>query len=201
MRYLIFFIVLITFTLTVSAQEETLVTSDLESGGFGGPVLRYTSIYDQNTLLLGGRGGWIINHSIVIGAGGYGTVTEVDAPWGVLQIYDPMDLHFSYGGLELEYIFNPLAMGHFSVYLLVGGGSAFFARDLGHYNEDHDRIGDDDFIFVLEPAINGELNITEWFHVNAGLSYRFATDVELEQLKNSDFSGITGLLTLKFGSF
>lgn len=201
MRYLIFFITLIIFSLTASAQEETLVKGDTESGGFGAPVLKYTSIYDQNTLMLGGRGGWIINHSFVIGGGGYGTVTEVDAPEGVIPMYDKLDLHFAYGGFELEYIFNPLALGHFSVYLLTGGGTITFAEDFGHYNEDNHMVGGDDFVFVLEPAVNGELNITEWFHINAGVSYRFVTGVEKEMLEDSDFSGVAGNLTFKFGSF
>lgn len=201
MRYLIFFIILITFITNASAQEETLLTGDMESGGFGAPVLKYTSINGQNTLMIGGRGGWIINHSFVIGAGGYGTATEVDAPAGVYPMEDPLDLHFGYGGFELEYIFNPLALGHFSIYLLIGGGSSNFARDLGHYNEDNHMIGEDDFVFVVEPAVNGELNITDWFHLSAGVSYRFVTGVEQERLENSDFSGITGNLTFKFGSF
>jgi len=201
MRYLLIIILNFVLALNVSAQEETLVTSDIESGGFGGLVLKYTSIYNQGTLLVGGRGGWIINHSFVIGAGGYGTVTEIDAPSGIFPMQDPLDLYFGYGGIELEYIFNPLALGHFSVYLLIGGGSTFFASGLGHYDEDHNRIGGEDLIFVLEPAVNGELNITNWFHISAGVSYRIITDVEQPQLENSDFSGVSGNLTFKFGSF
>ena len=201
MRYLLFIILNFALSVSLMAQEETLVTSDFESGGFGGPVLKYTTIYGQNTLLAGGRGGWIINHSIVIGGGGYGTLTEIDAPSGVFPMEDPLDIHFDYGGLELEYIFNPLAIGHFSVYMLIGGGTIFLAKDLGHYNEDNHKIGEDDFVFVLEPTVNGELNITDWFHVGAGMSYRFINGVEQERLENSDFSGITGNLTFKFGSF
>ena len=201
MRYLLFIIVNFLFVLNVSAQEETLFTGDMESGGFGAPVVKYTSIYGQNTLIVGGRGGWIINHSFVIGGGGYGVVTEVDAPEGIFPMEEPLDLHFGYGGFELEYIFNPKALGHFSAYILIGGGSTNFAMDLGHYNENNQMIGNDDFVFVLEPEVNGELNITDWFHLNGGVSYRFVSGVDQAKLDDSDFSGVSGVLTFKFGSF
>ena len=201
MRYLIFFIVLITFISESAAQEETLVKSDTESGGFGAPVLKYTSIYGQNALMIGGRGGWIINHSFVIGGGGYGTVTEVDAPEGIFPELGPLDLKLEYGGFELEYILNPKSLAHFSFYILIGGGSIKFSKDAGSHDEGDHTVGPDDFVFVMEPAINGEMNITDWFHINAGVSYRIITDVEQEQLENSDFSGVTGNLTFKFGSF
>jgi hypothetical protein len=201
MRYLIFFIVLITFMSESAAQEETLVKSDTESGGFGAPVLKYTSIYGQNTLMIGGRGGWIINHSFVIGGGGYGTVTEVDAPEGILPELGSLDLKFEYGGLELEYILNPKSLAHIGFYILIGGGSIKFSNDTGSYHEGDHTVGPDDFVFVMEPSINGELNITDWFHITAGVSYRFVTGVEQTSLVDSDFSGVSGVLTFKFGSF
>jgi hypothetical protein len=67
------------FTFSAFAQETTLINGEIESGGFGGPVLKVTSINGENAVMIGGRGGWIINHSLVLGGGGYGLVTEVKA--------------------------------------------------------------------------------------------------------------------------
>jgi hypothetical protein len=63
------FLLVIVFTLPVLAQEATLINGEIESGGFGGPVLKVTSINGENAVLVGGRGGWIINHSFVLAAG------------------------------------------------------------------------------------------------------------------------------------
>ncbi len=57
------------------------------------------------------------------------------------------------------------------------------------------------FVFVLEPAVNAELNVTTWFRLNAGVSYRFVTGVTQVGLDNGDFSGPTATLTFKFGTF
>jgi hypothetical protein len=36
--------------------------------------------------MVGGRGGWILDHSLVLGGGGYAGGTEVDAPEGVMPL-------------------------------------------------------------------------------------------------------------------
>ena len=53
-----------------SAQDEQLVSGKIESGGFGAPVWKITQINGETAMLTGGRGGWIINHTFVIGGGG-----------------------------------------------------------------------------------------------------------------------------------
>lgn len=107
MRYLVFVIMLISFATKMAAQDETLFKGDIETGGFGGPVVKYTSIYNQKALMVGGRGGWIINHSFVIGGGGYGVVTEVDAPSGVLPLEGALDIKFGYADLNSNILLIP----------------------------------------------------------------------------------------------
>jgi hypothetical protein len=201
MRHLMFVGMLIMFVTNGVAQEETLLKGDIKSGGFGGPVIKFTSIHNQSAVMVGGRGGWIINHSLVIGGGGYGVVNEIDAPEGVLPNQGPLDIEFGYAGLELEYIFHPQSLLHFSIYTLFGGGDNHFVRDVGPVSESNQTTGESDFVFVLEPAVNAELNVTKWFRLNAGISYRLVTHVEQEELDESDFSGMAGILTFKFGKF
>ena len=203
MRDLAVIVMLFTLAVNVAAQEEqTIFKGEVESGGlFGGPVVKFTSINDQSAVMVGGRGGWVINHSFVIGGGGYGVVTEVDAPAGVMPEEGPLDIELGYGGFELEYIIRPNSLAHFSVYTFIGCGSARYVKDVGPVTESNEQVGESDLVFVLEPALNGELNVTKWFRLNAGVSYRLVNGIDLEGLKDSDFSGMAATLTLKFGTF
>ena len=58
-------------------QQETLLSGNIESGGFGGFVVRFSEIGGAFAVLAGGRGGWIINHTFVLGGGGYGLANDV----------------------------------------------------------------------------------------------------------------------------
>jgi hypothetical protein len=63
----------------LNAQEQTLVgNGEISNGGFGGPVIKYTQIKNEPAILVGGRGGWIINHTFVIGGGGYGLANQIE---------------------------------------------------------------------------------------------------------------------------
>lgn len=201
MRYLVCIIILFVLAAGAAAQEETLFKGDVARGGFGGPVLKYTRIYDQGAFMIGGRGGWILNHSLVLGGGGYGVFTEVDAPEETLPEEGPLDIEFGYGGFEAEYILHPNSLTHFSLYLLIGGGATNFVKDVGSVLDSNEQIGESDFVLVLEPAVNGELNVTKWFRLNGGVSYRLVNGVDQPGLENSDFSGVTATLNFKFGHF
>jgi len=195
-------IMLLALTADLSAQEETLFKTETgETGGFGGPVVKYTTIYDQGALMLGGRGGWILNHALVLGGGGYGVVNEINAATGMLPGEGPLDIKFGYGGFEVEYIFNSMSLTHFSIYSLFGVGDLHYAKDEGPLSESDQTTGESDFVYVIEPAINAELNVIKWLRVDAGISYRLVMGVNQTGLGSSDISGVSALLTFKFGKF
>ncbi|HEX9975350.1 MAG TPA: hypothetical protein VGD14_25075 [bacterium] len=202
MRQLVFVIMVLALAINVAAQEEeTLFKGNFEKGGFGGPVVKFISIKGQSAAMIGGRGGWIINHSLALGGGGYGVASEVDAPAGVLPLEGPLDIEFGYVGFELEYIIHPKSLAHFSIYTLIGGGATNYVNDVGPVTESNEQVGETDFLFVWEPAVNAELNVTTWFRLNAGVSYRLVTGVKQEGLENRDFRGMAATLTFKFGKF
>ena len=179
-------------------QEQTLVGSgEISHGGFGGPVFKYTQIKGEPAVLIGGRGGWIINHTFVIGGGGYGLVNQIEADY-MINNKHPF-INFGYGGLELEYIIQSDQIVHFSVYTLIGAGAVTYKEDI--WNDWDDWSSASDEFFVFEPAINVEINITSFFRINAGVTYRFISGVYYSDLQNSDLAGFSGALTLKFGSF
>lgn len=203
MRRLSFLVVLVllVFAAGALAEEETLFKGNVERGGFGGPVVKYTSIHGQGAVIVGGRGGWVVNHWLVLGGGGYGVATEVNAPDESLPEEAPLDIEFGYGGFEMEYILHPNSLVHFTLCTLIGGGANNFVKDVGAVGESNQHVGESDVVFVLEPAAGVELNVTTWFRLNAGASYRLVTGVNQVGLGEDDFCGATATATFKFGRF
>jgi hypothetical protein len=81
------------------------------------------------------------------------------------------------------------------------GGSANYVKDVGPVSQSHDQVSDSDTVFVVEPAIKAELNVTPWMRVTTGVSYRMVRGVNQVMLRNKDLSGIAGSLGFKFGKF
>lgn len=179
-----------------TAQEQTLLKDGIQSGGFGGIAVKFTEVNNQFGVLVGIRGGWIINHTFVVGAGGYGLANEVESDF----ILDDVryELEFGYGGLELTYINNSNRLIHFTLGALIGGGAADY-RDPA---DDSENLFDDgDAVFVLEPEVNLVLNIHRNIRMGAGGGYRFVTGVDAPGLENGELAGPSGHIQLKFGSF
>lgn len=189
---LVFPTVLLLLSTPASATERTLIIGQVEHGGFGGPVVKFTQINQKFGVLVGGRGGWIINHTFVIGGGGYGLVNQVNA-----DVPDTT-ISFGYGGGELEYIVRSDDVLHFTLQTLIGAGAVdLMEKDFVSSQSDHRA----DAVFVGELNANLELNVTPWFRLNFGAGYRLVSGVNTPGLSNSDLGGPTGALTLKFGKF
>src|SRR4051794_928589 len=56
----------------VAEQPRTLLSRPFQSGGYGAPVVSYTRFAGTDSVLIGARGGWVLNHQLVIGGGGFG---------------------------------------------------------------------------------------------------------------------------------
>jgi hypothetical protein len=167
-----------------SGEQQTLISGEIESGGGGGPIIKISGVSDIFCVLVGGRGGWIINHTFMVGGGGYGLVSDV--------FISGNKLNMEYGGLYAEYIFNSDALIHFTVGSLIGIGTA-------HYDPEG---SDSRSFFVLEPEANVELNVVTFFRICAGVSYRFAIGASGPAgLNDAALSGLSANLFLKFGHF
>ena len=197
MKKLMLILIFALISIGIQAQEKTLVGDGHTShGGFGAPVVKFTSINGDFAILVGGRGGWIINHTFVIGGGGYGLVSDIDPDFTTL-IGRPGKLNFGYGGFEMEYINNSHEVVHFTLYSLLGAGSVSLRDKDFDFTVDFES----DEFFVGELAGNIEVNITSFFRLNAGLGYRFVSGVDYADLEDSVLGGVYGQLTFKFGSF
>jgi hypothetical protein len=170
----------------VQAQQQTLVDGPIRSGGFGAPVLKFTEINEQFGFFVGGRGGWIINESLVLGGGGYGLTNQAHLAFDALEM--------GYGGLDLEYVNRPNELVHVSLAVLLGGGGAT-------YFPSNSLAGFYSGFFVVEPAANIMLNVTPIFRIGVGASYRAVESLSLPELTNRDLSGFSGNIQFKFGMF
>lgn len=185
---------LLVFSGVLTARQETLISGDFKSGGFGGPVCKIGSVYQEAAFMMGGRGGWIINHQFVLGGGAYGLVTDIAS-----KEHPDMKMNMGYGGIEIEYIKQPNKLVHFSIMALLGGGGAGFSeRHTTDWNDDYEY----DTFFIAEPSVHIMLNITEFFRAGLGGSYRFVTSMDTgTELSNNDLGGPTLVMTIKFGNF
>jgi hypothetical protein len=112
-----------------------------------------------------------------------------------------LKLEFGCGGFMLEYTPYSEKLLHLSLHGMIGAGGVRYAvKDYKTDNDDDVNYNEDAF-FVLEPGVDAILNVTEAFRVGAGLAYRYVNDVEYEDLTNSDLSGVSGQVVLRFGVF
>lgn len=137
--------------------QETLMEGDLRHGGFGGPVVKLTQVDDRFGVLVGGRGGWIINGSFVLGAGGYGLANGGNFEHLTNVLADRGRLAMGYGGLELAYVHRPDELVHLSMGVLIGAGGLVWTPEGLSGNQN------DDAFFITEPELDVVVNVTSFF--------------------------------------
>ncbi len=217
MKKLFVLTILILGSFSASAQERTLFSNSIDHGGFGGPAVKFTSIKGEFGVMVGGYGGWLIDHTLMLGAGGYGLATDIRAARSAELLYDvpaarPLYLDLGYGGGIVEVILRSDDLVHAYANVLVGAGYASYRRswreirlhDQPRADDDDDQyhFGGYDAFFVLEPSVNAELNMTSWMRLGAGVSYRYVSGIGmLDGITNADLKGFSGQMTLKFGAF
>ena len=210
---------LIVFTLWSAAlfgQEteiKNLLSNDagIAHGGWGAPTFSYTRILDQDAMLIGLRGGWIINHRLTIGIAGSGLVSDVENPaHDALLAEQGMDLkrksifRTGYGGILIEPVIAYSKPIHVSLPILIGAGgygySTFYDHDVIEERPNHIH---DDFhsYFVLQPGIDLELNIIPLLRLGIGASYRYTTDLEAAGTPEDGMRGMNATFSIKVGKF
>jgi len=184
-------------------------SNNMTHGGFGAASVSYSEFNDQGAILVGGRGGWIINHSVAIGLGGYGIASNVDFE-NSIRPNDTITLNGGYGGLYLEFITFPKFPVHISFPIMIGAGGMAYHKDNGllksnsNNDDDYDRrytFIESDAFFVIEPGVELEMNVLRFFRVALGASYRYLGDLKMENTKKDAFDGINAGVTFKFGRF
>jgi hypothetical protein len=185
------------------AQDmQTLFAGRVSHGGFGGPVVKFSDVGGSPGVWVGGRGGWIIgfgnHHSISLGGGGYGLASSHPVPDPAAAEWpghEDLRVRAGYGGFEVEYTNRSQRLLHWTATTLIGAGSVAVETP------EFPVTADEPAFFVLEPGLHGELNVTRFLRLHAGLSYRHTSGVDRAGFTDRDFSGVNGRIALKFGGF
>jgi hypothetical protein len=176
----------------------------LDGGAFGAPVVKFSSMAGQNAILAGGRFGWVIDSSIVLGGGIYALESKVKTNIVDQVSGEDVLLNFNCGGVELEYIFFPGNYIHASADMFfAGAGTTYGVADK---NVPHTSYFSQNLLLV-EPQVNIEFNIIEWFHLDTGVSYRYCFPPGTDAFNDTggislhELQGLSVLFTFKFGKF
>lgn len=186
------------FNSSWAQSPQTLIKGEVTHGVFGSPVVKTGEVAGSTGVWAGGRGGWIINmndrHAVSLGLGGFGLVSE--HRFRGADNEDEQLVMNGYGGFDLEYTYQSYRLVHFTLSSLIGGGG-LMGRD-HHFDTGNDNL---DRYFIFEPGLNVEVNLTEFIRVSAGATYMLTSGVSRSGFQDSDFSGLNGVLALKFGRF
>ena len=183
-------------------EIQTLGGKNSHHGGFGAVSFRASEFNSKDIMLMGFRGGWIINRAMAIGFEGYGIIPTAE--------YENIDPNSSvnsialggYGGLFIEPILYSNKVVHVTFPIAGGGGWLGYIVDWDENQSIYsDDLIDDDVFWYLEPGAALELNVARNFRINTGATYRFAKDLELINTPSTGFDGWNYFLTFKFGSF
>ncbi len=180
-----------------------------QASGFGAPIVGFTSIYDKFAVIKGGGGALLINQTFYIGGYGMGLSTEhFRDDLSEVTAIDKPRLNIGHGGFWLGYIHNSHKLMHWAISTKVGWGEISITDD--YLDEDPDLRKGRDFISVVNPQIELELNITRWFKMNLGAGYNFTFGIDKAYILNNteydyyeatDFNYPQATVSLLFGGF
>ncbi|MBN2166449.1 MAG: hypothetical protein JW717_09255 [Marinilabiliaceae bacterium] len=148
-------------------------------GGYGALSTSYGAVNGLDAIFIGGRGAVILNHSLALGLGGKGFISET--------INDKLleeDYEFTggYGGFYIEPIIGAKRPLHLSFPVLIGAGGVGYIKHWGDEDPDNDYDNydeDSEAFFVLEPGIELELNLIKFMRIAIIGSYRYTTNINL----------------------
>lgn len=185
--------------------------TDIHHGGWGAPTTHYTRLLDQDALLVGARGGWLIDHRVTIGLAGHGLTTVVrNRAYDAMLVEQAIELRrqstlsLGYGGLLIEPIIAYRSPVHISLPIIIGAGGVAYAQQRA-VTQDDDVLGyrwdDGQAFFVVEPGIDLELNLIPLVRLGVGASYRYTSDLDLPATAKDALHGLNVGFSIKVGRF
>lgn len=162
------------------------------SSVYGTVISNAGTVRNSAALFIGGRGGWIFDHTYAVGIEGYMLMNNIDA-----RIPDTSGNHYltmSYGGIELEYIAPFGGFSYLTFHTLIGGGS------ISHKEIPYlDRRQYHDPFAVVEPSVSIEVAAANIFRIGMGASYRQVAWLKSSLATQEELSGPSAFLFFKVG--
>jgi hypothetical protein len=203
-------------------QDEKVKTlfgsTEFKSSGYGGPMVKFTSINGEFGLLCGARGAWTINRTFSIGLAGYGLTTRQDVdytlPGANGATKNKGSINLGYGGIYFEYLHHSIDAVHLAGNVLIGAGGVDYTDRqtwIDEKNTDYDKSAEKkpwEVRLFVEPTVAVEFNITSYFRLSAEIGYRWSTKIRdnslyrsAKELHDINFNALSGGLTFEFGCF
>jgi hypothetical protein len=176
------------------------VSRKISHSGYGALSTKYSRFNGQDAIITGAYGGWMINHKLLIGAGGYALVTNHNG-YGTNEAQVQNKFRMAYTGLVTEYTFLEKKRIHASANVLIGAGAVVNGYIPSGGNIQDLESNDESGFLVVEPTLSIETDITKWFRVGVGAGYRLIESSEMTGITDKQLSGATANVTLKFGIF
>ena len=175
---------------TLLGKNTSLDLKDL--GFFVAPSIGFTQMDGSSASLFNLRGGVSLKDKIAFGAYFNTSMNDIrPQSETVPNVY--MD-YWSVGAFA-EYTVLSKNLVHVSFPLYLGYGEV----EMDNENGDAE-LGEANF-FQVEPSALLEVNLHKNVRLNVGAGYRFVRQMEYRNFNQSDISGLTGYIGLKFGLF
>lgn len=181
---------------------ETLSGTNSHSGGYGAIFFKGSSFKNKSIMMMGIRGAWVVNRAFGLGIDLNGLL-----PVSKFEDVNPIGtsdaiLLGGYGGLLLEPVAWSKKLVHVTFPVSIGAGWLGYVEDWeDEYYYGGGDLLDNDVFWYIEPGINAEVNVTNYFRIDVGISKRFTQDLNLYNTPADAFDKLNYSLTLKFGGF
>jgi len=174
---------------------ETLFDSDTKVSFAWGLDVKVNSIQDQTGTLFEIYGGALVSRS-----------TMFAAAFG-MNVGHPT-VNYGYIGLLSQYTMNPKKVFHGSGQVLVARGSTKdYEREKTSLFDNYGNISGPGF-WLVEPAVNAELNLSAKIRLVLGVGYRYVWGLDEDDplishtmVTNEDLSGWNLILGVKFATY
>jgi len=196
-------------TRTTGDEYQTLINRDgnMTHGAYMGLEFGYTQTAGRSALLTGFNLAWVVDHTRELGIVAKGFATN-PLPDAYLQNSNYLYTG-GYGGLHVAAnIFGNRPI-NISFPVTIGAGAVSYIRS--QYTGYTDDYYPESYYayFVVEPGIDLQFNMTRFFRLSAGVSYRYTSDIYLiysditaQPVANpSILRGLNMGIKLKFGKF
>jgi hypothetical protein len=192
-----------------NSEIGTLFNKDqnISHGGYAALEFGYTPVAGRSAMLTGFQTAWVIDHTLELGINAKAFVTN---PLPDVNLENRNYMYTGgYGGLHIAATIMGDKPINVSFPVLLGAGAISYIRTeyTGYYDdfypESHYAY------FVIEPGIDVQLNMTRFFRISAGVSYRYTSDIYLIYSNTSTASiaspsilrGVNASIKFKFGKF
>ena len=161
-------------------------------GFFVAPSVGITQMDASNALLFNIRGGIDLKDKLSFGAYYSVSMNQINPRSEIVpNVY--MD-YWSVGGFG-EYTLLSKKLVHVTFPIYMGFGEVQMDSEI-----DDVELGEANF-FQIEPSAMLEVNLHKYVRFSLGAGYRIVNEMQYRNLNQSDLSGFTGYVGLKFGLF